>query len=252
MIRREIRVFLTAVMYFTRIPVPSWTGHSEEQLSASARYFPLVGALVGAVCAAVFALSALVFTRETSVVLAIASGVLLTGAFHEDGFADFCDGFGGGWRKEHILEIMRDSRIGAFGTIGIVLLFLAKYHLYLEAGTQRIPWLFVASHSFSRFAPCLVSALIPYARDDANPKPVAKGIHKRDLALAFLFAIAPLFWVQRWSVVAAVAAVLLAALLFAWYVRKWIGGYTGDCLGALQQISELVFIGVLAAVWMYF
>jgi adenosylcobinamide-GDP ribazoletransferase len=251
MIRTEIRIFLTAVMFFTRIPVPAWVGHSQENLERSSRYLPLMGLLVGGISAAAFYGASLVFSRETAVVLALITGVLLTGAFHEDGFADFCDGFGGGWSRERILEIMRDSRIGAFGTIGLILLFLLKYHLILEAGSSRIPWLLISVHMVSRITPCLITSFVPYAREDGMAKPVARGMRKRDLLFAAVTAAAPLLWMPRLYLIVPVCAVLICTALFGLYIHKWIGGFTGDCLGALQQISEVVFLAFLVAVWTF-
>jgi adenosylcobinamide-GDP ribazoletransferase len=181
MIRTEIRIFLTAVMFFTPHPGPGpGSGIRRRNLERSSRYLPLMGLLVGGISAAAFYGASLVFSRETAVVLALITGVLLTGAFHEDGFADFCDGFGGGWSRERILEIMRDSRIGAFGTIGLILLFLLKYHLILEAGSSRIPWLLISVHMVSRITPCLITSFVPYAREDGmasqSPEECESGI----------------------------------------------------------------------------
>lgn len=251
MIRREIRIFLTAVMFLTRIPVPAWVGHSQENLERSSRYLPAIGWIVGGISASVFYFASLVFSRETSVILALAAGVLLTGAFHEDGFADFCDGFGGGWTRERILEIMKDSRIGAFGTTGLVFLFLLKFHLILEAGSSRIPWLLISAHTVSRLTPCLITSIVPYAREEGMAKPVAKGMRKRDLFFAAATAVVPLLWMPRPYLLVPVCAVLLTGILFSLYIKKWIGGFTGDCLGAAQQISEIVFIAFLVAVWTF-
>lgn len=251
MIREQLRILLTAVMFFTRIPCPAWVGHSEQLLERSARYLPLMGFIVGGLSAAVFYGGSFLFSRETAVILSLITGVVLTGAFHEDGFADFCDGFGGGWTRERILEIMKDSRIGAFGTVGLIFLFLLKYHLILEAGSSRIPWLIVTGHVFSRLAPCLITTFVPYARDEGMAKPVAKGMRKSDLLIAALTAVLPLLWMPRLYLLVPVCAVLIVTAIFARYIHKWIGGFTGDCLGAIQQLSEIVFLAFLVAVWTF-
>jgi len=251
MIREQLKIFLTAVMFFTRIPCPAWVGHSEQHLERSTRYLPLMGFIVGGFSAAVFYGGSFLFSRETAVILSLAAGVVLTGAFHEDGFADFCDGFGGGWTRERILEIMKDSRIGAFGTIGLIFLFLLKYHLILEAGSSRIPWIIVTGHVFSRLAPCLITTFVPYAREEGMAKPVAKGMRKTDLLIAASTAVLPLLWMPRLYLLVPVCGVLIVTALFARYIHKWIGGFTGDCLGAIQQLSEIVFLAFLVAVWTF-
>lgn len=251
MIREHLKILLTAVMFFTRIPCPAWVGHSQEYLERSTRYLPLMGFIVGGFSASVFYGASFLFSRETAVILSLIAGVLLTGAFHEDGFADFCDGFGGGWTRERILEIMKDSRIGAFGTIGLIFLFLLKYRLILEAGSSRIPWLIVTMHVFSRFAPCLITAFVPYAREEGMAKPVARGMGKLDLLFAGATAALPFLWMPRAYLLVPVCGVAVLTILFGRYIHRWIGGFTGDCLGALQQMSEIVFLAFLVAAWTF-
>jgi len=132
-IKYEIQVFFTALMFYTRIPCPAWVNHDEEFLNKATRYFPLIGWIVGGLAALTFYGSSFIFSKEVSILFSFAISVLITGAFHEDGFADVCDGFGGGWTKEKILDIMKDSRVGAYGAIGIVLLFLLKFALLLNS-----------------------------------------------------------------------------------------------------------------------
>src|SRR5690348_17261176 len=106
--KRELQIFFTAVMYYTRIPVPPSTTHEPEFLSLATRYVPVIGWIVGGVYSAVIVVAMMVFPVWVSILLGLAASVLLTGAFHEDGFADVCDGFGGGWTREKILLIMKD------------------------------------------------------------------------------------------------------------------------------------------------
>ena len=120
--RRERDLLLVALMFFTRIPMPRWVPFDEARLNGASRYFPLVGLLVGAVAALVYGVAVNLWSPALALVLATAATVLLTGAFHEDGFADVCDGFGGGWDREQVLSIMKDSRIGTYGTVGLGLL----------------------------------------------------------------------------------------------------------------------------------
>ena len=125
--KRQLEYFFAALRFFTRLPVPGWVGHSAEQLNHAARYFPLVGIVVGAIGAAVTELAVLALPIGIAVMLGMAATVLVTGGFHEDGFADACDGFGGGWEKAQVLAIMKDSRVGSYAVIGLVLLLSTKW-----------------------------------------------------------------------------------------------------------------------------
>ena len=142
----ELKIFFTAVQYYTRIPCPRWVGHSQDQLNEASKYFPLMGWIVGGASAGVFYLAQFIFPVSISVLLSMAAGILLTGAFHEDGFADTCDGFGGGWTKAEVLEIMKDSRIGSYGTIGLVLILLSKF-LFTNIPNTAIPLALWVAHS---------------------------------------------------------------------------------------------------------
>jgi len=122
MIKREIHIFLTSIMFYTRIPCPRWVDHSPDYLNQATRYFPLVGWIVGGVYAGSIVVLTMFFSPLISIILGLAISVLMTGAFHEDGFTDMCDGFGGGWTREKILLIMKDSRVGTFGLVGLGLL----------------------------------------------------------------------------------------------------------------------------------
>src|SRR5690349_11819108 len=146
----ELRLALTAVQYFTRLPVPAWVGHSAEQLQGSARYITLVGVLIGAFGALILWLTALLLPSPLPVILSTAVTVFLTGALHEDGLADTFDGLGGGATRERALEIMKDSRVGTFGLVALVLTLLIKI-----AALDALPVTFaiavlIAGHAFSR------------------------------------------------------------------------------------------------------
>ena len=124
--KREIHVFFTALMFYTRIPCPKWVDHDPEFLNQSIRYFPLIGWIVGIISGLFLYLPGTYFSIPVAIILSLIISVLITGAFHEDGFADTCDAFGGGWTKKKILEIMKDSRLGTYGVIGLLLLISLK------------------------------------------------------------------------------------------------------------------------------
>ena len=243
---RELEYFFGAVRFFTRLPVPGWVGHSAEALNHSARYFTLVGLIVGLIGALVFALTSFFFPKTLAVLLAMAATILITGAFHEDGWADMVDGFGGGWTRERTLEIMKDSRIGSYGAIALVLLLLAKFMALVELDMLLIAPALIAGHALSRLCATSVMHFLDYARDEGKAKPLATRISLGELAVAGTFGLIALVLLPPLSVI---TGVLLAAAATAWLTRKFhrrLGGYTGDCLGATQQLAEVAFyLGLL-------
>jgi adenosylcobinamide-GDP ribazoletransferase len=249
---RELEVFFAALRFFTRLPVPSRVGHSEQQLEQSARYFPLVGLIVGGIGALVTVAAAQGLPPSLAILAGMAATLLVTGAFHEDGFADTVDGFGGAWQKERVLEIMKDSRIGSFGAIAISLMLLAKFNALAQidvlGGMRMFALALVAGHALSRFASTTLLCTLDYVRDDDNSKskPLARRLPAGGLGLAALFGLAPCLLLTGPRVWAGVGlAAVVTVLAGAYFVRR-IGGYTGDCLGAAQQLAELAFyVGLL-------
>lgn len=244
----EVRLAFTAIQYFTRLPVPGWVGYSPAQLNQSARYFPFVGIVVGAITGLVFMLAHGVFTQPVAVAIAMIAAVLVTGGFHEDGLADTCDGLGGGLDKAQALAIMKDSRVGSYAVIGLTLAFLLKFACLSALPAERFLWVVIAAHSFSRFMAVTVMYTQRYVRDDATAKakPAAAGIESAPLAWAALWAVVPLGILGVAGLMAAMAAVTMRVIA-ARYFHQRIGGYTGDCLGAVQQMTELAFyLGLLA------
>lgn len=246
-IKREITLFFTAIMFFTRLPVPKNLPFSQNYLNRAARYFPLVGAVVGGIGAAIFWLANLIFPPAIALLLSMAATIVTTGAFHEDGFADVCDGFGGGYTKARVLEIMKDSRLGTFGTVGLVLMLSLKFAALLQLNPAVVPWTLIAGHSISRLAATVLIVALKYVRDDltAKAKPLAVKLSAGEMVLATFFGLVPLVllgWAAVWTLV---PVALITALAAAYFVRR-IGGYTGDCLGATQQLAEVVFYLTLA------
>jgi adenosylcobinamide-GDP ribazoletransferase len=250
---QQIRLFFIALQFFTRLPIPAWVGFEASWLQHASRYFPLVGCVVAAIAAAVYWLAALVLPAPVAAVLSTAATIYMTGAFHEDGFADTCDGLGGGMTRERALEIMKDSRIGAYGAIGIVCMLATK----LSALAMLPPRLAVAAlflaHPFSRLAATALIWRLEYVRGEGKSKPLAHRMTHGEFAIAAATCVLPAAallaagWIAPGAVLAAALAALAAALwLGRTFVRR-LGGYTGDCLGALQQVAEaLVYVAVLA------
>lgn len=238
----ELRYFFTALGYFTRVPVPRWVGFEPQWLNAAARYFPLVGALIGALAALVYLAALRVFPPGVAVLLSMAATLLATGAFHEDGLADCLDAFGGGYTREDVLRIMHDSRIGAFGAIGAVLALLIKWQTLAALPPLRAATLMIAGHAASRAFAISYLVTLEYVRPEGKAKPVAQRMGAAALGCALLFGLPWLLWPAwpDWRA-ALVTFVVLIALRYAlgrYFVRR-IGGYTGDCLGFAQQVFEL-------------
>jgi adenosylcobinamide-GDP ribazoletransferase len=243
----ELRYFFTALGYFTRVPVPRWVGYEPHYLNAAARYFPLVGVLVGGLGALVYLAALRVFPPGVAVLLSMAVTLLVTGAFHEDGLADCCDAFGGAYTREDVLRIMHDSRIGAFGAIALVVALALKWQTLTALPPLRAAGLMIAAHAASRTCAISYLATLDYVRAEGKAKPVAQRLTGVAFAWAALFGLPALFW-PDWRFGCA-ALMMLAVLRFAlgrYFVRR-IGGYTGDCLGFAQQIFELaIYLAGLA------
>jgi adenosylcobinamide-GDP ribazoletransferase len=247
-LRTELHALAAAVMFFTRVPVPAGWGGSREDLQRAAGYFPLVGLLVGGVAAGVWLIAARWWPPAIASGLSLAATLLLTGAFHEDGFADVCDGFGGGYTKERVLEIMRDSRVGAFGAIGVVMMLGLKWQTVAALPGALAPLVLMAGHVVSRAASVSLMATLGYVREEAGKaKPLATELHGGRLALALGTAGATMTLLPAWCWWALLPVIAIRILLARWFARR-IGGYTGDCLGAAQQVAEVVFYLAVIAV----
>jgi len=243
--RRELRAVVMALMFFTRIPVPSLPDFRDEDLTRAARWFPAVGLLVGGIQAGLLWLAALALPALGAALLALAAGLLLTGAFHEDGLADSFDGLGGGYTPARVLEIMKDSRIGTFGAAALMLALALQAVALAELAA--LPAAVVAAHGASRFAAVTLLATQDYVREDAlsRAKPLATRIDAGGLAWAGLCAAAPLLWLPWAAGGAMLMAMLLMRLWWGRVCQRRLGGYTGDLLGACQQLCFTA--GLLAA-----
>lgn len=258
LLNTEIRRIGIALGYFTRLSIPASVGWSADELNRAARYFPLIGTGVGLIAALVLVVGASLWSPATAVVLSMVATVLLTGALHEDGLADSADGFGGGYTRERVLSIMQDSRIGSFGAVALILALLGKFALLSDLIGHSLhvaATSLVIAHTASRSLALLVMATLPYAKPDeaSKARPVADGIGPQEWAIGLGIGLAPLVLalapgtVRVSTAIAVLLAGALTLLLATRYFRRRIGGYTGDCLGAVQQVSELaIYLAILA------
>jgi len=254
MLAREWRYFLLAVGFFTRVPVPQHADFDERDLNYASKYFPLIGIFVGFIGACIYLLSAVFLPLAIAILLSMASTIYLTGAFHEDGLADSADGMGGGWSREQILTIMKDSRLGTYGAITLCLVLFSKFQLLYALNSEWIPIAMVMAHAISRLCAVWVMATLNYAKQSGKAKPLATEISGTALLIANALGLLPLFLVMMMLVINDHSLVKIAMLIlmvglsvmlsWVWWqtkVKKWLGGYTGDTLGAMQQITELAF-----------
>jgi adenosylcobinamide-GDP ribazoletransferase len=243
----QLRLFFTALQFFTRLPIPVWVGFDPAWLNQASRYFPLVGVVVALMTSAAYALAAWLLPAPVAVIISTAFGIYITGAFHEDGFADMCDGFGGGMTAERVLEIMKDSRIGAYGAIGTICMLALKLTTLAMLPPLAAVGALLVAHPLSRLMATSLIWRLDYARAEGKAKPLAQKMSGGEFTVAAFTAALPVaaVLVLRWlPPVALLAGLIAAAIATIWLARMFmrrIGGYTGDCLGAVQQVTEVMF-----------
>jgi adenosylcobinamide-GDP ribazoletransferase len=250
-LRRQFRYFVAALGYFTRVPIPPAVALDARDLAGAARYFPLIGVFVGAIGALVYQLGRAVFPATVAVLLSMAATLLLTGALHEDGLADCCDGLGGGATKDDALRIMRDPRLGAFGAIGLVMALALKWQALASLPAATAARAMIGAHAASRALAVSYLATHDYAREEGKAKRVAQRMSMRSLVVASALGL-PWLFLGNWRAASVALAVAVALrLLLGRYFARRLGGYTGDCLGFAQQIFELaLYLSILA--WISF
>jgi adenosylcobinamide-GDP ribazoletransferase len=255
----ELRRFFIALGYFTRIPVPAWVGWAPTELNRATRYFPLAGFIVGLVSALVLWGALQVLPPLLAVLLSMAASLRLTGAFHEDGLADSADGLGGGWEVQDVLRIMKDSRIGTYGAAALCMALLCKFAAlaFLASSGWVVLLALLVAHPLSRLAALLMMGALPYVREDdsSRAKPVAQGITRVELLIGACCGLAPVVIALGLGMLdprRAATLFIVVALVTLWWARllhRRLGGYTGDCLGAAQQLAELACYLVFCAHW---
>jgi adenosylcobinamide-GDP ribazoletransferase len=243
---RVLQDLLLAFRFLTRIPIPG-KGHGQDVLSGAAKFFPIVGLVI--------ALGAIGLRRALSshlaapvvTVLVLSYLVLITGGFHEDGLADAADGFGGGWTKEKILEIMRDSRIGSFGALAIGLSLLARYSLLSSLRIDKFSSYIIIAHVLCRWTTLPLSFFMHPARAQGQGAGVVQRTSTLSLIFGTLIAFIICYGVMHLAFWIPLAAAMVVTLVTALYYQSQIGGITGDCFGATNQLTEIAIY--LCGVW---
>ncbi|MEH6383279.1 MAG: adenosylcobinamide-GDP ribazoletransferase [Colwellia sp.] len=256
--QQQYYLLLLALSFFTRVPVRLPEVVKPEMLHQASRYFALIGVFIGAVTALILVLLASFLPLSLAVLISMACSLLLTGAFHEDGWADVWDGFGGGWTVEQKLNIMKDSRLGTYGAASLFFILMTKYQSLVLLGTHNenpvlaLSFALVLAHTLSRTVSTSLIFSMSYVSEDAQSKvkPLAQHLSIKGLTILLitgavvLFTFLPLLH----AFVMIVCLWIIRILLILWFNRQ-LGGFTGDCLGAAQQILEVaVYIILLVLV----
>lgn len=234
----EKELLLISLGFLTRFPLPTIKEFTENKLNHSSRYFPLTGLIIGLFCALAFAGSQLFFSPIISAVLSTITGIFITGAFHEDGLADTFDGFGGAFEKENKLIIMKDSRIGTYGSVALWAILTLKVALLAELA-QPIAAI-ITAHCLSRANAISLTNSLQYVQDSnsSKSKPLAQKLSIADIIIILLTSLATLAFLPSQAIYILFALLLVRQFCIFWF-KKQIGGFTGDTLGSCQQLSEI-------------
>jgi adenosylcobinamide-GDP ribazoletransferase len=234
-----LRRLLIAVQFLTRLPVPRSLETTGEELGKASAFFPFVGIIVGSGAALVFVLMEILLPQASAALIAIVFAAFLTNGFHEDGLADTFDGFGGGWTKDRVLEIMRDSRIGTYGALALIFLVLGKLSFLSSLPREQVWRWLVVGHTASRWTVLPLCSWLPYARAEGQGKLVAKQVGIGEIVIATITLAAPLFLLTWRAAVIAILVTGSVTLMSGLYYRSRLQGLTGDCLGATNQLTEV-------------
>lgn len=247
---RQVNLFYLALSFFTRIPVPQSMYYSAELLNKSGRYFSLVGLLLAGILSVTFIIFSCFFSYTISAALLLVVSLLLTGAFHEDGLADMADGIGGGMTVEKRLSIMKDSRIGTYGAAALLMSLTLKLLLFIELAYLGvlISSLFLG-YGLSRAVAASLIYDLPYVADadTSKSKPLANKQSPFELMLLVVLGTLPFIFFPFSTLLSILVTLFIFRILFKKWLVKRIGGYTGDCLGACQQLAELLIYLVIIA-----
>ncbi|ABV36764.1 cobalamin 5'-phosphate synthase [Shewanella sediminis HAW-EB3] len=240
--KRHLGAILAAASFLTRLSMPQWVGKDSEAIAQASRWFALIGLFIGVIAACLLYTFTALMGQELAVVLTLVGIILLTGAFHEDGLADLCDGFGGGWERSRKLAIMKDSQIGAYGVLALVASFAIKVMALSQLSLSAACSALIICHAGSRAVAGLVAVYLPYARDcDSDNKTPQKdaALPLRNRFILCICGALPLAFLPLSAALALLTVWLLTFIAMIKLMQRHIQGYTGDTLGATQQIVEI-------------
>ncbi len=250
--KNQLQNLVAAISFFTRIPLYRLMQPPKESYSRVLPYATAAGWVVGAFAAGVWWMLSLALPPNVAVMLTVVAMVVLTGALHEDGFADFIDGFGGGFTKERILAIMKDSHIGTYGVVGLVLLFAVRIGVLVAFPSDRMVGVLVTGAVVGRFVGVLLPTFLPYARTVEASK-IQVGLVPMtvvQIAASLLVTGATVYLFFGWMSLIALLVPLAFLPIVVIYLKGKIGGYTGDCCGMMITTAEVVwYVAVLAGLF---
>lgn len=252
LLNKQWTLFCYALSFFSRVPISASINFKAFPFYLGNVYFPMIGLLYALLCFAVYSVAQSLFDPTISIILMLIAGLLFTGAFHEDGLADICDGLGGGYNKQQRLNIMKDSQIGTYGSIGLILLFALKITLLSRLAIQ--PNLFflevlISAAVLSRFSALCLIQCCDYAREDDSSKSTSSS-HRLPLSyliFAMSYSLLTICWMPLLWILLIVTMMIISTLLCRVYFNHQIGGYSGDCLGFLQQLNEVLIMLIVIA-----
>ena len=250
--KKQWVLFCYALSFFSRLPIPKKLDFTAYPFHLGNVYLPIIGVIYALICLLVYALTQLVFGPNISIILMLLTGVLLTGGFHEDGFADSCDGFGGGYNKQQRLAIMKDSQIGTYGVIGLILLLALKIHVLsqlINHGASFFALSFISAAVLSRCSVLCLMQSTDYAREESTSKSTrsSQRLPQQYLLAALLMGAVSILWMPFFCLLLVFTVVVISTILCRTYFQQKIQGYTGDCLGFVQQLNELLILLMLVA-----
>jgi adenosylcobinamide-GDP ribazoletransferase len=237
---------MVAFQFLTRIPMP-FIEIEPDSLSRAIKFFPLVGLVIGSGAVLLQKLLMSHLSRPLVAFLVLTYLVLITGCFHEDGLADTADGFGGGWTKDQILMILKDSRIGSYGATALVLSLLARYLLLALLPVEHFAAYVISAHVLCRWGALPLSYFLPPASDqNSQGARIARLTSLSSLIFGSIFSFAIVIFALRWLAIAPLLITTLTIILSGWFYFRKISGITGDCFGATNQLTEIAiyFCGV--------
>jgi len=244
--RRLCVEIVVAFQFLTRIPMPR-SAFETDSLSRSVKFFPLVGLVVGSGAALLQRLLMPHLGRPVIALIVLTYLVLITGCLHEDGLADTADAFGAGWTKDQVLHILKDSRIGSYGATALALSLLARYLLLASLPIEHFAAYVISSHVLCRWSSLALSYFLPPAREgDGQGARIAKLTSLASLVFGSFFSVAVVVFALHWLAAGPLLLAMLTVALSAWLYSRKIGGVTGDCFGATNQLTEIAvyFCGV--------
>lgn len=252
--QQQYYLLLLALSFFTRVPVNLPDVVKPEMLHKASRYFAVIGLFIGVVTALILILLSSFLPISLAILISMACSLLLTGAFHEDGWADVWDGFGGGWTVEQKLNIMKDSRLGTYGAAGLFFILMIKYQSlvllssYNENPVIALSLALVLAHTLSRAVSTSLIFSMSYVSEDAQSKvkPLAQHLSLNGLLILLITGAAVLFiLLPLWHCLIMIVCLWVIRLLLIFWFNRQLGGFTGDCLGAAQQLLEVAVYIIL-------